>query len=216
MAYTFNGSNQYIREAAAAVTAYSLTIAGWMRKNNTNTSGSVYSIMNGAGDNDWFRLLANDGAKVMLDQNSNSGNSYVSAQSAGSYTASTWLHACAVFTSSASRTSYRDGGNATTTTTTANNPQPASLSRTTIGVLDRVSITNYFGGDLAECAIWNVALTAAEIASLAKGFSPLRVRPQSLVRCIPLVRDLQEIRTGATLANTNSATAGASHPRTYR
>lgn len=41
-------------------------------------------------------------------------------------------------------------------------------------------------GDLAEVAIWSVALTAAEMLALAKGVSPLRVRPASLFMYIPI------------------------------
>ncbi len=46
-----------------------------------------------------------------------------------------------------------------------------------------------FDGDVAEVASWAVALSAPEIASLAKGFSPLLVRPASLKAYWPLVRD---------------------------
>ena len=68
-------------------------------------------------------------------------------------------------------------------------------------------------GRLAELAVWNVALTADEIASLAKGFRPHRIRPQSLVFCIPLVRTNQEIRNAT--SGTTTGTAVADHPRVY-
>lgn len=41
-------------------------------------------------------------------------------------------------------------------------------------------------GDLAHMAIWEVELTAAEVAALAAGFSPLAIRPVSLHRYWPL------------------------------
>lgn len=41
-------------------------------------------------------------------------------------------------------------------------------------------------GRIADFAIWSVALTAGEFAALAKGVSPLRVRPASLVAYWPL------------------------------
>lgn len=43
-----------------------------------------------------------------------------------------------------------------------------------------------FDGRIAEVAVWTVALTAAEIAALAKGVSPLRVRPKNLAAYYPL------------------------------
>ena len=41
-------------------------------------------------------------------------------------------------------------------------------------------------GHIAEAAIWNVALTAAEVTVLAKGVSPLFIRRQNLVAYWPL------------------------------
>lgn len=43
-----------------------------------------------------------------------------------------------------------------------------------------------FGG-IAECAVWDIGLTAAEMAALAKGFSPLLIRPTSLVAYWPIL-----------------------------
>lgn len=71
-----------------------------------------------------------------------------------------------------------------------------------------------FNGDLAEWAIWDVALNADERESLTKGFSPKRIRPASLQMYIPLIRNLQSIDTTQTVTNNNSATA-STHPRVY-
>lgn len=62
--------------------------------------------------------------------------------------------------------------------------------------------------------MWNVALTAAEIASLADGMTCDKVRPQSLVFYAPLVRDLIDVTGGEIFTNTNGATV-ANHPRVY-
>jgi hypothetical protein len=98
----------------------------------------------------------------------------------------------------------------------------ASAEQTTQQVtsgLATVDIGNFNGVDLlngriAEVGIWNVALTAAEIASLADGMTCDKVRPQSLVFYAPLVRDLQDVRGGLTITNNNTATV-ANHPRVY-
>jgi len=70
------------------------------------------------------------------------------------------------------------------------------------------------GGQIAEVGIWNAALTAAEIASLAKGMTCDKVRPQSLVFYAPLVRDLIDQKGGLTITNNNAATV-ADQPRVY-
>jgi hypothetical protein len=71
-----------------------------------------------------------------------------------------------------------------------------------------------FNGTIAEVGIWNAALTAAEIASLAKGMTCDKVRPQSLVFYAPLVRDLNDQKGGLTITNNNGATV-ANHTRVY-
>ena len=61
---------------------------------------------------------------------------------------------------------------------------------------DRISIaafrdsspSGYTTGKIAEAAVWNVALTADEVKALAKGFSPLFVRPANLKAYWPLIR----------------------------
>jgi hypothetical protein len=72
-----------------------------------------------------------------------------------------------------------------------------------------------FNGLMADIGIWNVGLTAAEIASLAKGMACDKVRPQSLVFYAPLARDLIDVRGGRTITNNNTATV-ANHTRIYQ
>jgi len=75
--------------------------------------------------------------------------------------------------------------------------------------------TETFVGQIAEVGIWDVALTAAEIASLGKGITCDRVRPQSLKFYAPLIRNLQDVRGGVTITNNGGATV-ANHPRVYK
>ena len=67
-------------------------------------------------------------------------------------------------------------------------------------------------GNIAEVAIYNTTLSAAEVASLADGMTPDKVSPQGLVLYAPLVRDLIDLK-GNTL--TNFSTTVADHPRVY-
>ena len=69
-------------------------------------------------------------------------------------------------------------------------------------------------GLIAEVGIWSAALTAAEIASLAKGMTCDQIRPQNLVFYAPLVRDLNDQKGGRVITNNNAATV-ANHPRVY-
>ena len=72
---------------------------------------------------------------------------------------------------------------------------------------------NFYTGDLAECATWSVALTAAEMASLGAGVSPLLIRPASLTGYWPLWgRHSPEINWKSATTATLTGTAEAAHP----
>lgn len=94
-----------------------------------------------------------------------------------------WYHAAGVWASTTSRIVYLNGVAGAEDT----------ASRTT-STLERLSIgSSYTGssptdGYVAEAAVWNAALAAADIASLAKGFSPHLVRRGNLVHHTPLIR----------------------------
>lgn len=89
-----------------------------------------------------------------------------------------------------------------------------ALDITIIGARSATTIGGFFNGNIAEIGIWNAALTAAEVASLAKGMTCDKVRPQNLVFYAPLVRGLIDAKGGRTITNNNGATV-ANHPRVY-
>lgn len=113
-----------------------------------------------------------------------------------------------VFTSSAISAFTNGTGKATTSSPGFPNVNAVAIAQ----IIQSGNPTNILSGQIAEAAIWNVALTDAEIASLAAGFTPDQIRPQSLQFYAPLVRDLVDVRGGRTITNVNSATV-ATHPR---
>jgi hypothetical protein len=121
-----------------------------------------------------------------------------------------WAHTAFTNTSSA-RNLYVNGVNEATG---GGNSNAVTLDLLAIGALRRTFVSDQFSGQIAECGIWNAALTADEIASLADGMTCDKVRPQSLVFYAPLVRNLQDVRGGLTITNNNTATV-ANHPRVY-
>jgi hypothetical protein len=104
-----------------------------------------------------------------------------------------------------------DGGNSNTNTTSLGTVTPTALH---IGARFANTFGGFTNGLIAEVGIWDVALTPEEIASLAKGMTCDKVRPQSLVFYAPLVRDLVDAKGGLTITNNNTATV-ANHPRVY-
>jgi hypothetical protein len=220
MAYDFNGTNQYLQSSSAVVTSAPLTLACWFNSDSATNNQVLVSITNDgtAGDATRFALVARGGTSGdpirAWASNTSADNAF--ADTTTGYSTNTWHHAAGVFTSTTSRTVYIDGGSSSTNTLSAT---PTLLNRTNIGVM---FLQNFGGtggnqfcdGRIAEVGIWNTDLTAAEVASLAKGMACDKIRPQNLVFYAPLIRDIQDVKGGLTITNNNTATA-ATHPRVY-
>lgn len=69
--------------------------------------------------------------------------------------------------------------------------------------------TNNWDGSLAEFGYWNVILSADEFLALAKGVSPLLIRPTALIEYVPLIGPANSYVNGAT---TVTGTAIQPHP----
>ncbi len=75
--------------------------------------------------------------------------------------------------------------------------------------------TGWLGGDVAEVATWSESLTADSLAALAKGMSPLRVRPGVLTAYWPLLgRQSPELNAlaGSALTSDTGTPIAARHP----
>jgi len=215
MAYQLNGTSQYLNTAFAPVSSGPVTLAAWFLPSNTTSNGVLVGVTNNADANSGHRFtiaaagaVTNDPIQAICQAGTTSA---AIAQTTTGYIAGTWQHACGVFASSTSRTAYLNSGSSATNTQSAN---PVGLDLIKIGM--RVNITPglFFDGLIAEVGIWNAALSAAEIASLAKGMTCDKVRPQNLVFYAPLVRDLIDQKGGLTITNNNGATV-ETHPRVY-
>lgn len=205
MAADFSTTGTRNLSAGAPVTAVPLTLACWFNTAADSTQKTLMSVG-----------VANATHRCLLQINTNQlqafaiGSISSSSNFTTAHTGNVWNHACGVFAATNSRTAYLNGSAATintgsSTQNTFNDLRIGTRWNTTLGV--------YMRGLIAEVGIWNVALTADEIASLADGFACSRVRPQSLVFYAPLVREFSDKR-GATITN-NSGTTVADHPRIY-
>jgi hypothetical protein len=210
MAYEFNGTNQYL-SADPPINGLTkpFTLACWFNPDNITSNGQLIALSPVSG-NLWGLAL---GGAISGDPVIAYHTSTANAVTSAGFSANQWQHGCAVFTSTSSRTAYLNGGNSGTSLASENLPTAATQlligSRRFAGNLDL-----FMDGQIAEVGIWNVALTAAEVASLAKGMTCDKVRPQSLVFYAPLVRDLVDQKGGLTITNNNGATV-ANHPRVY-
>lgn len=210
MAVDFNGTTGYYQRTGAILTAVPITMSCLFNSDTVAANQTLMAIgdtNNAAG----FVLGLNNTGDVVRArvENAGAGNEAVSASS---FTAGTWFHGCAVFTSATSRQAGINGvlGTAQTTSRT-----PASVDHDTIGVWDRNSVlTNFMDGRIAEAAIWNVVLDAAELLALSGGWSPLLIRRSALRMYCPLITNVGVERLGLVFTPTGT-TATADHPRMF-
>lgn len=205
---------------AAPLTGTPLTLVAWVKLTAVR---SVTQTVIGIHDKDsigiegrqgWF-IGINTGEQVVARTQVNT------ATAESVYVASTvgttgFTHCAAVFASDASRIAYYNGLAATEETTSRTPTLPDTVS---IGghLYNTSTIARTWDGDVAEAAIYNVGLTAAEVAMLAAGYSPLMVRPEALVAYWPLVgRNSPETDIVGKYDLTLTGTTASPHPRIIR
>jgi hypothetical protein len=208
-------SSQYLSTASTPVTTYPITLACWVNLTDTNISGALISLQNSATQSRFgFTYNATTSPKraVQFLATSSVGTTGIQGINVSSVSAGEWYHAAGVFTNALSPQAFVNG--IVGVTTGGGSVTPTGIDQILIGTRRTTSLGLYYNGSIAEVGIWNVALTAVEITSLAKGMTCDKVRPQSLVFYAPLVRDLIDQKGGLTITNNNGATV-ANHTRVY-
>jgi hypothetical protein len=186
MSRSFNGTTDYLSYAGAVDTGHPMSFALWFNKPNT-TFKTAFSISNTNVSNpNRNSIVLSNTPNVRAFSANSGGATTASAISTANYSTNTWHHACAVFSSNSSRTIYLDGGNSATNTTAVSVNTVSFVATTIGGFSNSGSIGQPCGGMIAEVAVWNGNLTADDAATLAKGISPLLVRPAILVAYWPL------------------------------
>jgi hypothetical protein len=218
MAYQFAQANTQKLDAGTSFTVSgygSFSVAAWFYENSANTGADGRGIV--SKDNLTTQRqfnLATISSKVRLFVGNTSGLA-IRRDTSTNVTSATWQHVCGVLTASTACDIYYNGSlDNGVTSGTAPAAAGSSTSPLLIGGFNNAATVNHLDGRIAEVGIWNAALTAAEIASLAKGMTCDKVRPQSLVFYSPLCRDLIDYKGGLTITNNNTATV-ANHPRVY-
>lgn len=201
MARDFNGTTGYLTNSNAPVTAMPLTIAAWFYPDSVTGQHIIAGVGKSSVNTDMWVIRTNGSAlNALSESTTGNGQASISTVSTG-----VWQHACGVFKSSTSRIAYLNG-TASTTNTVSSSPSGINLTR--IGVRPKLTLTDYFDGRIQEVGIWNVALDAAEIAALAKNYSPKHIRPTALkFYCKIIGRDSPEIDEWGGLQMTVTGTA---------
>ena len=212
MAYLFNGATHIISRSDAVLQSWPITLHGRIRLTNPG-DGLDHTIVGlwEAGSNNGFRLQVEfPGSLTKARCATKAGGSAASATSTTTITDTNWHSVVGEITAANARQVWLDnagnGSNATSLT-------PGTLTKTTAGAYDNGgTLGGNVAHELADIAVWSVALTSDERASLAAGVSPLLIRPDKLEIYLPLMRGGNDYMGGAF---TVTGATVADHPRVY-
>jgi len=217
----FSTSNYFVY-AGGLITAVPLTMAAWINpanKTNSNTIMGLFYTSGAAAILDGWRLSINT-TTGYPNAAVGDGSSSNSAIHTTAVTTTAWNHVAAVFGSATSRYVYLAG--IASAQDTASRTPSATVDKSVIGVTIRQNASLLLPAEanyIAEVGFWNVALTTAEILQLAAGYSPLFVRPESLVAYYPLIQgdssgDEPDLMAGAKMVEQGTV-AVQTHARVF-
>ncbi len=179
MARFFHNLLTRFLEQTAPATAPPITIASWVMPQLLGSDQTVMALAVGAGAAS-YDLYFDSTTLHARQTNGTSAEADI-----GTVQEDVWQHMAAVFAANDARHAYLNGSKGSdTTSVTGLTPDVLSFGR-----LSGSSPGQYLRGRLAETAVWAAALGDAEIAALARGASPLLVRPAALVMYRRLLRD---------------------------
>ena len=172
-------SSQQCSVQSAVVSSFPLTMACWVRPTTVSANQALMSIHSKAANANRHILTITSVGRL-----SGISGATATATCANSPVVDVWQHAAFVVSSVSSRSIFLNASGKVTNTTSST---PAGLVETSIGSsFNGTSRFAYMSGLIAIPAIWNVALTDAEILQLAQGAAPQTIRPQNLVAYWPL------------------------------
>lgn len=193
--------------AAIDITGTALTLSLWAYPDSSG-NGIILAKDGGGTTSLQYRIWYNSGIPGYEFDIGDTSN--LDVASGGAIATGVWQHLGLVKngTGAGALKGYQDGtevGSVTSNRTIAN--QSATL-RFGGRSADNIFM---FDGKIAEVAIWDAALSAAELAALAKGVSPLLIRPANLKGYWPLwgvgspEADLSGNKNNATITGTVNA-----------
>jgi hypothetical protein len=210
VAHELNGTSQYlISSAAVAAPASAYSYHFWFRTDHEPAivapgSGEIpLAVISSGADYDIGIIWDDpDGAIYRSAYHHQSGSTYQFAQLAANPSANAW-HALTVTYDGTDLNFYVDGAIGATIAAAVAGSFSANIL---LGAYRPAAADpRYTNGQMAEFALWNVALAAGEVLALATGMVPVGVRRSGLIAYWPLMRDAVSL-FGPGITTTNQGT----------
>lgn len=213
MSVTFNNSSSQLASSASLLQAaggYPISMFCWVKPTTTTPNKFVMAAGTTSEELAIYATPTNMRAWTFARGAGSAGpDSTTSCQTS-------WQPALAVFTSSTSCTIYYAAGAAVTVNPAVGDALVfGSTSRFYVG--RRAHASDYFfGGDIAEVALWSSALTQGNFDSLAAGDAPETVASGSIIDVWSLETDgsTQTGLVNSTVLTATSTAQGSTHPIT--
>lgn len=185
MARSFNGTTQYLIGSNPSVTSYPLTISAWCQYSSGGLALAVSLCDASVDDDDQILFQIRESGATRFFAAASLGSSFQRADATTDIAAGGWFHGVARYGSTTDREIYTNG--VSEASNTSNDGLIfANIDRLGIVCRCQSTIDSFFGGDMGDVAIWDVSLDDREIAALATGVRPNRIRRDSLVHWWPL------------------------------
>ncbi len=209
-------SSQSLSNATPVVTGSPCSFSVWFNATSAVTAQGILSVGADTSANNRNNISLNGsgaGAKLSFTNADNAAS--VNASSTATYSANVWNHAGGVWTDATTHIVYLNGTSTTGATTSIGSMTGGNIS--IVGRRASGGTPNFFDGNIAEAAIWNVALSATDMAALAAGVCPLLIRPDALVFYSPLQGhgSPEPDFRGRLSLTLNATPVYAVHPRIY-
>lgn len=178
-----DSTSDYLERTPPVITAAPFSMSAWIRTDDAADNFQVIAGHGQATADEFFqwRVRMTDSKVEATAESVAAGVN--DADSTAAPTVDVWTHVGYVTSAVDSRASYVAGGNKGTN---AGSCTPLLIDASWIAQVDNGSPGDRFSGNIAHLAIWSAALSDSEIASLAAGVSPLRIRRDSLIHYWPL------------------------------
>lgn len=165
--------SDHFRADVAAVTGPPFTVEGWVFLRDLAAVSQMWWCGDKDATDQYFGVMYIPNGVAGAPNNCFCANARAGSQafafSSVAPSVDTWHHFAAVFESNTKRTIYIDGAGAVTDTTDV---APSGLDRTALGVSGDANPDSPLAGLLAEVRVWDGALSAAHIATLAAKGAP--------------------------------------------
>lgn len=215
-------SSEYLQPAVTPNRTASMSWGAWIRPQSIG-SGEFHTLLSKGtigGDRNYYFDLRNPSGTPQLEFAYTVGGSFVEYRHTQTLTASQLYHIVwTVNWSSPAVELYIDGAakSPTLAAGTPGTPDTTATQTMRIGALVQSTSTqsDYYNGEISELFIVTEVITAAEVASLAQGFSPpLVLRSRTFDAYYPIIgRYSPEIDQTSARTATVTGTTTVAHPR---